>query len=484
MAGLYYPRSFLRLLTAGFAVVALPMMAALVSYAIAMDRLANRSQQAVHQAVLVTQHSRRLGELLTALERAANQMAILADSSLLDAYNLSRAQFLDTTRGFSTLSVDDAQRSALMTIIAGEAAVFAALSDAALSAEALKEVLAVFPGLALQARTITARGNELIEREVQDMRHAAREAQRTTLWQLLALIPVVIILVAGLTLIIARPIRQFEQAVRRLGGGDLTVPVVVSGPEDLQALGEHLDWMRTRLLDLEQQKNRFLRHMSHELKTPLTALREGAELLAEGAVGSLTPEQREIAEILRHKSIELQKLIEDLLAYGASQFRESALELSTFELGAVTDRVSVDQRLALRAKHITLDIDAPPLTLTADFEKLRVMLDNLLSNAIKFSPPGGVIAVKAHAAGNTLELVVADRGPGIAAGDRERVFDPFYKGGAGTDALVKGTGIGLSVVREYARLHGGSVAIAEDAGPGARLVISLPLRAAAAGMAS
>ena len=129
----------------------------------------------------------------------------------------------------------------------------------------------------------------------------------------------VIFLVVGFTILIARPIRQIDAAIRRLGQADFSVPVQVGGPEDLQQLGERLDWMRQRLADLEQQKNRFLRQMSHELKTPLTALREGAELLSEEVVGKLTPEQREIAEILRHNSIELQKLIEDLLSYGASQ---------------------------------------------------------------------------------------------------------------------------------------------------------------------
>src|SRR3970040_817305 len=104
--------------------------------------------------------------------------------------------------------------------------------------------------------------------------------------------------------------------------------------------------------------SRFLRQISHELKTPLTALREGAELLSEEAVGKLTPEQREIAEILRHNSVELQKLIEDLLSFGASQFRKVTVDLGPVDIREVIGRVADDQRLAIRARNLTLPIAA------------------------------------------------------------------------------------------------------------------------------
>jgi two-component system sensor histidine kinase GlrK len=232
--------------------------------------------------------------------------------------------------------------------------------------------------------------------------------------------------------------------------------------------------MRERLADLEQQKNRFLRHMSHELKTPLTALREGAELLSDEVVGKLTAEQREIAEILRHNSIELQKLIEDLLSYGESQAHKPAVEVARVELKRVAQRVLDDQKLALRAKHLNLDVNVPDLTLNADSEKLRVMLDNLLSNAIKFSPPGGTITISARGSGGEVELDVVDQGPGIAPEERSLVFEPFYRGRNAADALVKGTGIGLSVVREYALMHGGAAEVVDGAS-GAHIRVRLPL---------
>jgi two-component system sensor histidine kinase GlrK len=216
--------------------------------------------------------------------------------------------------------------------------------------------------------------------------------------------------------------------------------------------------------------------MSHELKTPLTALREGAELLSEEVVGELTPEQREIAEIVRHNSIELQKLIEDLLSYGASQSHKPALDLARVELRRVTQRVLDDQKLALRAKGLKLVADMQQITLRADFEKLRVMLDNLLSNAIKFSPPGGTISLSGRVIRDEVLIDIADEGPGIAPQERALVFEPFYRGEHAADALVKGTGIGLSVVREHAHMHGGKVEIMESE-RGAHVRITLPISA-------
>ena len=439
-----------------------------------MNRLANRSQNAVYQAVQATQSGRRLAQQLTALERTARQIVILDDRSLLDAYAASRRQFEQAVAEFANLPLDAEQKSLLDAIVRGEAAVFSALSGPGPKSREARVAVGSFVGLSEQAQALVARSNALIDREVEAMRETADRAQRITVWQLLALVPVVVFLVIGFSILITRPIRQIDAAIRRLGGGQLRVPVAVNGPQDLEQLGERLEWMRRELLDLEQQKNRFLRQVSHELKTPLTALREGAELLSEEAVGKLTPEQREIAEILRHNSVELQKLIEDLLSFGASQFRKVTVDLGPVDIREVIGRVAEDQRLAIRARGLTLDIAAEDVMIPADSEKLRVVLDNLLSNAVKFSPPGGVIRLSARYDGDALELDVTDQGPGIPPAERTRIFDPFYQGSQAGAGPVRGTGIGLSVVKEYVFAHGGSVEVV-DSQRGAHLRIRLPL---------
>jgi two-component system, NtrC family, sensor histidine kinase GlrK len=473
-----YPRSFLKLLAVAFTLVALPLIVALANNAISIDRLANRSQQAVYRAAQATQSSRQLAELLTAMERAARQMVILGDRALLETYTLTRGRFLRTADEFRALPFDDEQWRALDAILRGEDAIFGVLANAGANVVEQGRAVEGFIGLADHARTITVRSNELIDHEVEAMRATAVHAQRIMLWQLLALIPVVVFLVIGFMILIAQPIRQIDSAIRRLGGGELNAKVQVTGPEDLQNLGERLEWLRRRLVELEEQKNRFLRQVSHELKTPLTALREGTELLAEEVAGRLSPGQREIAEILRRNSVELQKLIEDLLSYGASHFYRTVLELQPVRVKDVIQRVADDQKLALRAKDLRLEVNVQDVVLAADREKLRVLVDNLVSNAIKFSPLDGAVAIDARANGTHLELEVADEGPGIAHADRPHVFEPFYQGAEAERALVKGTGVGLSVVKEYAVAHGGTVEVVEGTGErGARLRVRLPLPA-------
>ena len=392
----YYPRSFLKLLLIGFTLVALPLVFALISNAVTVDQLANRSQRAVYQAVQATQGSRRMAELLISMERTARQIVILGDHSLLDAYDVARKQLLQTAGQFANLPFDGEQKAALDQIVRGEAAIYAVLSDAGATASQLGAAVERFAELAAHARTINVRSNTLIDREIEAMYATAAKAQQLTYWQLLALVPVVVFLVVGFSLLIARPISQIDAAIRQLGRGQFAAPVAVSGPQDLEQLGERLEWMRRELVDIEEQKNRFLRQVSHELKTPLTALREGAELLSEQAVGALTPEQREIAEILRHNSVELQKLIEDLLSYGASQFRKVTVDLGPVEVRQIIERVAGDQALAMKARGLSLDVAAEDVMISADAEKLRVVLDNLVSNAVKFSPAGSTLRIAAR----------------------------------------------------------------------------------------
>ena len=116
--------------------------------------------------------------------------------------------------------------------------------------------------------------------------------------------------------LIARPIRQLDLAIRQMGSADFTHAIDGQRVRRTCATsGQRLEWLRGRLSELEEQQTRFLRHVSHELKTPLTAVREGAELLRDNVGGKLSPEQREIVRIVRDNTLSLQKLIEDLLAY-------------------------------------------------------------------------------------------------------------------------------------------------------------------------
>ena len=289
---------------------------------------------------------------------------------------------------------------------------------------------------------------------------------------MIALIPTAVLLIASFTFLIARPITQVSESIRGLGEGQFAKPIRIEGPGDMVRLGEQLDWLRERLLTLEAQKARFLQHLSHELKTPLTALREGSDLLSSGVVGNLNAEQREIARILQENSIELRKLIEGLLNYSAVHAQASYLDAKIVALREVVRRVVNDRKLAIVAKGIRIELNCEHVTAYCDEEKIRVMLDNLLSNAVKFSPERGLISIKLYKEHADAVFEVLDEGPGIPEPEREKVFDAFYKGTETPVAAIKGSGLGLSIVKEYVQLHKGRIEVLE--GPGAHFRIRFP----------
>jgi len=475
---LYYPRSFVKLTALALGLVALPLVIALVTSALSVDRFATRSQDAVYSAVRATQASRRIGELVTAIERSGRQYAILRDASLLEAYSGQRAKLRALVNEAGDLMREPGQRAAVQDLLRREGRVYQSLKQPELDAAQIEGVAREFAALSALAQSINLRSAEAIDREVDAMGADADRVRQVLGWQVLALVPVVVFLVAGFAVLIARPIRQIDQAIRRLGDGEFTRRVEVGGPQDLQYLGERLDWMRRRIVELEQHKNRFLQQVSHELKTPLAVLREGADLLCEGALGALTPPQLEVARMLQEKSLRLQRLIEDLLSYGALQFQKTGLERRPVDLGDVIRRVVTDREIAWRAQGLTIEVDCPDVTLEADEEKLRVIVDNLLSNAVKFSPAGKTVRVAVRTTDDDVQLDVVDQGPGIPPHERERVFEPFYFGETAAAGPLKSSGLGLSIARELADAHGGRIEIVDDPGAGAHVRVTLPRAAA------
>jgi two-component system sensor histidine kinase GlrK len=294
-------------------------------------------------------------------------------------------------------------------------------------------------------------------------------------WQTAALVPGTVVIVLFFTLLVARPIRQIDSAIHQLGQSGFSKSIEVKGPTDLERLGRQLEWLRVRLLELAQEKNRFLRHMSHELKTPLANIREGTELLLDGTVGELDPPQREVTDILRQNGLKLQRLIENLLSFSAWQTKNEVLTLTRFPLRTLIISVVKAQRLALKSAQIQLRLQVEDFVITADRDKMRTVLDNLLSNAAKFTPKGGIITVRARSPTGSFVLEFADTGPGIPEDEGPRIFDAFFQGKQRQGGHIAGTGIGLSVVLECIQAHDGVIELVDsDEFPGAHFRIRIP----------
>ena len=469
---LTYPRSFLSLLLIGFTIVAAPLLFALLSNALAFERLAGLSEQTVHTALRITQASRALLGTINSLERSARQYAVAGEGRFLEAYRANRASFLALTRQLDQMALSDAQRSEFAAIARQEEAINQFISRTGPTPELSPRLAREFASLTERAHALVQLDDRVIDEGIEQLRLQAVKSRNSFFWLMIALIPTAVLLIASFTFLIARPITQVSESIRGLGEGQFAKPIRIEGPGDMVRLGEQLDWLRERLLTLEAQKARFLQHLSHELKTPLTALREGSDLLSSGVVGNLNAEQREIARILQENSIELRKLIEGLLNYSAVHAQASYLDAKIVALREVVRRVVNDRKLAIVAKGIRIELNCEHVTAYCDEEKIRVMLDNLLSNAVKFSPERGLISIKLYKEHADAVFEVLDEGPGIPEPEREKVFDAFYKGTETPVAAIKGSGLGLSIVKEYVQLHKGRIEVLE--GPGAHFRIRFP----------
>jgi two-component system, NtrC family, sensor histidine kinase GlrK len=463
-----YPRSFLGLCLASFVLVAVPLVAALAYSAWHSERLAEQSRHAVFNASQAARASRTLVNRIGSIER----LALLDDPRLAGDLGRVHTSFAQVADELLQLPLEEGQRSALRRTVAQEQALYDLLTNAK-RARDRRGVPALAAELAENASEVLAISTRVADREVLRLRTDAEGVQRQLVLLVIFSTAVALGLALLLTRYIARPIAELDAAIRQLGGADFAQPIAVRGPDDLKTLGERLDWLRRRLAEVEAEKNRFLRHLSHELKTPLTAVREGAELLNDGIGGPLSDPQRRVVEIMRDNSIKLQRLIEDLLDYQRALHAAAALEVRSVDLEALLTDCVKPHELAAQAKGLRLVIDSQSGTVQADREKLRSVVDNLVGNAVKFTPPGGNVSVLARSSGSEALIEVIDTGPGVPAEERESIFDSFFRGRAKASSRVEGSGLGLAIAREFVEAHGGRISVV-GGGSGAHFRVALP----------
>ncbi len=469
---LHYPKSFFNLLSVGFLLAVLPLVVGLLMNTVAIQRLSSQSQRAVYDAARVSHATRELSETASSLERAVQQSVVLRDTALWENYLGVHQRFLAAGKQLGSLPLESPMRSALDALLQREQQLHAALLEAGIHDEKSALLARRHAQITDAARLLLSQSSGAIDREAEALRDLAEQTESRVKKQLFLLLPFAIFVVAGFTYLLARPIAQIEQGIRDLGERRLANPIEVTGPRDLEQLGKQLDWLRLRLVQLEEQKSRFLRHISHELKTPLTALREGSDLLAEEVAGPLTERQREIVRILRQHSLDLQRLIEALLRHGEAEFQQAPLKLQAVKPREIIEHVVDKQILAIAARDLHLKLKADDFVMQTDAERLRIVFDNLLSNAIKYSPAGGTITITAAKKNSHALFNVIDEGAGVAEADREFLFDPFYRGQAAAAGALKGTGLGLSIAKEHVLTLGGTIEVGTGQG---HFTVQLPL---------
>jgi two-component system sensor histidine kinase GlrK len=463
--------SFRQLLLVAFLLIAALLSAASLRGLFTLEKLLRQSSEGARRAVAHTADAQLLAERTVAMERSARQYLVLEDPVLRQRFEEAGRDARDALKRLADNLVSanlaaewQAHESGIEDQLKGTPADLRE-REASIT-NAFRELEGINDTIANQVRVTTEQRNQVLMDEL--------EAGRAELGrQMLIAIVVAVGLAFIFGLWLARPLKRLEQAVVGLGENRLDQPIEIRGPSDVRLLGRRLEWLRLRLAELDSDKSRFLRHVSHELKTPLAALREGVSLLEEGVTGSLSDDQKEVARILRQNTALLQSQIEDLLRFNAAAFEARKLVRQRVELIGLLKDLVARQRLQWQARQLAVKVEGDALWAEVDPDKLGTALGNLLSNAIRFSPPGATIRLSVTRVPGRACIDIVDQGPGVAAADRARVFEPFYRGERQPSDAVRGTGIGLSIVHEYITAHGGVVELQDD-GPGAHFHIELP----------
>ena len=472
------PRTLLGLTLVGLALVTLPLLVAIANAAVKLGQLAAESEAVAAESATTSEETQRIASLVINLERNARLYLLLQEQDHLALYATDHAALEQSIAVLAALPQEPEVAAQLGRLEQVSKTTHAALLSGAPADRALETVIENSLFMTSAAREVGQRMRIARNEELAVLQENTRDAQQALMWQSALLIPGTLVLIMFFLVVVGRPMRQVDRAIRELGSGDFSHPITVSGPSDIETLGRQLEWLRDRLKESTDEKNKFLRHMSHELKTPLANIREGTELLLDGSVGPLDTQQVEVTSILRDNGVKLQKLIENLLNFSAWQTKTASLDITEFELKPLVFSVLSQHRLLISNQKIKLQVNVNAIRVRADEGKLRLVLENLISNAVKFLPHGGTIHVGAELCGPELVLEVADTGPGVAPEDSDRIFEAFYQGRRLQGGPIGGTGIGLSVVAECVQAHGGSVELVSSDWPGAHFQVRLPLRRA------
>ena len=377
------------------------------------------------------------------MERSYRQYCVLDDPTLAKVYQSQRKRYSEMLDAHAGVLPDDKLYQALRQDLNNLAQLQCNNSGPDAAAAARLEAFASANTEMVQAtRTVVFSRGQQLQREI-------AERGQYFGWQSLVLFLVSLVMVLLFTRMIIGPVKNIERMINRLGEGrSLGNSVSFSGPSELRSVGQRILWLSERLSWLESQRHQFLRHLSHELKTPL-------------------------ASILDSSSRNLQKLIEQLLDYNRKQ-ADGAVELENVELAPLVEMVVSAHSLPARAKMMHTDVDLKATACLAEPMLLMSVLDNLYSNAVHYGAESGNICLRSSLHGARVYIDVINTGTPIPQEERAMIFEPFFQGSHQRKGAVKGSGLGLSIARDCIRRMQGELYLVDESGQDVCFRIELP----------
>jgi signal transduction histidine kinase len=290
---------------------------------------------------------------------------------------------------------------------------------------------------------------------------------------------------AGIALALARwlargmtqPLRDMAAAARRMAGGDYRQRVTTRSRDEVGQLAEAFNRMSAELEGVERLRRELVANVSHELKTPISALRAHLENLLDG----VERPDPETLQVMLTQSERLSRLVEQLLDLSRLESGDVPLRIQPVALGGLVAQVLSEIEVARPGAGVALEQRVPPELppVRADQERIHQVLFNLVDNAVRFTPPGGRVTVAAEADGDRVRVWVRDTGVGIPPEHLPRLFERFYRADPSRARGDGGTGIGLAICRSVVEAHGGRIWAESAPGGGSTFTFELPAAALA-----
>ena len=455
-----FPRSLRQLVLLAFLLVLLPLLVLAYQAYQSLDHLSAQAADINRTTLVDARRSEAMTSVALEMERSYRQYCVLVDPTLQKLYQNQRKQYSQMLDAHAPILPDERYYQTLCHNSGPDQEASALLESFSRSnAEMVQATRAV----------VFSRGQQL--------QQAIAERGQFFGWQALLLFLVSVLLVVLFTRMIIGPVKAVERMINRLGEGRaLGSTASFKGPRELRSLAQRIIWLSERLAWLESQRHEFLRHISHELKTPLASMREGTELLADEVAGPLTSDQKEVVTILDNSSRHLQQLIEQLLDYNR-KLADGPAAHENVELREMVDLVVAAHSLPARAKMISTEIALEAEICWAEPTLLMRVLDNLYSNAVHYGKESGNIWIRSRQVGQRVQIDVANTGTPIPEAERAMIFEPFFQGSHQRKGAVKGSGLGLSIAQDCIRRMRGELQLATVAGADVCFRIELPLTA-------
>jgi signal transduction histidine kinase len=286
---------------------------------------------------------------------------------------------------------------------------------------------------------------------------------------------------------VQRRLAKLEDATRQLGAGDLSARAPEKGGDEIAALAHSFNQMASELAARAEQVRRadrmrrqLLADVSHELMTPLTAMRGYSETLTMAGLSLDEATRERYFAIFLQETQRLERIAQDLLDLARLEEGGATIEPQDVAVESLFGRVAARHERAAREKNVTLATSIAPGAefVYGDPMRLEQVLQNLAANALRHTPSGGRIALEAHPGHHGgLVITVTDTGEGIPAEHLASIFDRFYKVDSARGAGISGSGLGLSIVKATVERHGGRITVESEPGKGTTFKIELPTNA-------